>query len=125
MGIKITTDDYGIRVWRSDKFGFPQYAVVTGKTESGKSEYQQVQFRHGIELENGAGIYIDNAFPTMRTWKDKNTGEEKAKSVWMITSFRYKTDDKPDIQLPVRPLATDLLDDLPDSFAAADDEIPF
>lgn len=121
MGIKITTDDYGIRVWRSDKFGFPQYAVVTGKTESGKSEYQQVQFRHGIELENGADIFIDNAFPTMRTWKDKNTGEEKAKSVWMITSFRYKTD----APAPKKPLATDMLDDLPDSFAAADDEIPF
>ena len=131
MGIKITTDDYGVKVWRSDKFGFPQYAIAIGsKTDSGKkiNEYQQVQFRHGVELENGDEIYIDEAFPTLRTWKDKKTGEERSKTVWMITefSFRARHENSRSTNAPApEPQSQVSLDDLPDSFSAAEDDIPF
>ncbi len=128
MGIKITTDDYGVKVWRSDKFGFPQYAVTVGKTESGKHEYQQVQFRRGVELENGDEIYIDSAFPTLRTWNDKQTGEERCKSVWMITEFSYRARKEPETQkeAPAPQQQSQLgFDDLPDSFSAAEDDITF
>lgn len=139
MGIRISTDDYGVKVWRSDKYGFPQYAVaISTKTESGEriSEYKQVQFRRGIELENGDEIYIDNAFPTLRTWKDKQTGEERYKEVWMITDFKFRAryEEEPN---PTQANASKALehnksvgtqasfDDLPDTFAAAEDDIPF
>lgn len=131
MGIKITTDDYGIKVWRSDKYGFPQYSIIIGKTESGKSEYKQVQFRHGVELENGDEIYIDNAFPTMRTWKDRQSGEERSREVWMITEFSYRAryeereQAKPKTETQTQMQMTSQLDDLPDSFSAAEDDIPF
>lgn len=127
MGIKITTDDYGVKVWRSDKFGFPQYAISVGKTESGKHEYQQVQFRRGVELENGDEIYIDNAFPTLRTWNDKQTGEERCKSVWMVTEFSYRArkEPEPQAQMPAPAPQQSTFDDLPDTFEAAEDDIPF
>lgn len=122
MGIRITTDDYGVKVWRSDRHGFPQYAVaISIKTDSGEriSEYKQVQFRRGVELENGEEICIDGGFPTLRTWKDRQTGEERSKEVWMITDFRYRK------QAPPKQSLQDTIEDLPDSFAAAEDDIPF
>lgn len=134
MGIKITTDDYGVKVWRSDKFGFPQYAIAVGtKTEDGSrvNEYQQVQFRKGVELENGDEIYIDDAFPTLRTWTDKQSGELRHKTVWMITDWSYRArQEKLDVpapiqQAPQKPQPQIDMSDLPDTFSAAEDDIPF
>lgn len=121
MGIRITTDDYGTKVWRSDKLGFPQYAVtISTKTDSGEiiREYKQVQFRRGVELDNGEEIFIDDAFPTLRTWKDRQTGDVRSKEVWMVTEFRYRT------QTP-QPKQQVAIEDLPDTFAAAEEDIPF
>lgn len=132
MGIKITTDDYGVKIWRSDKFGFPQYAIAVGtKLEDGSrvNEYQQVQFRKGVELENGDEIYIDDAFPTLRTWKDKQTGETRHKMVWMITDWSYRArHEQPETPAPQRqstPQPQIDMIDLPDTFQAAEDDIPF
>lgn len=125
MGIKITTDDYGVKVWRSDNYGYPQYAIAIGtKTDDGQrvSEYQQVQFRRGVELENGEEILIKDAFPTLRTWKDKQTGETRHKMVWMITDFIYKPQQHMQgTQMQMQSQFTDL----PDTFEATEDEIPF
>lgn len=125
MGIKITTDDYGIKVWRSDRGRYPSYSIIKGKKpDTHKNEYQEVQFKRGIELENGEEICIDNAFPTFRTWTDKNTGEERCKEVWMITEFRYKRSE-PQQQVSRGSLVDMDTDDLPGTFQAAEDEIPF
>ena len=127
MGIKIITDDYGVKVWRSDKFGFPQYAVAIGtKTESGEriTEYKQLQFRRGVELANGDEIYIDNAFPTLRIWQDKQTGETRSKEVWMVTDFTFRS-RREETQTPAPEPKQTTFDDLPDSFDAVEDDIPF
>lgn len=97
MGIKITTDGRGVKVFRSDKYNFPQYAVQIGKkTDKGWiNEFQDVQFRKGVELENGEFIHITNAFPTLSTWNDKQTGELRSKKIWMILDFERESQEMP------------------------------
>ena len=133
MGIRITTDDYGVKVWRSDRHGFPQYAITIGtKTEDGEriTEYRNLQFRRGVELANGDEIIIRDAFPTLRTWKDKKTGEDRSQEVWMVLDFVYKqqtpkqTLEQTVQQSQIQPAQTSF-DDLPDTFSAAKDDIPF
>lgn len=118
MGIRITTDDKGIKVWRSDRFERPTYAVQVSKKEGDGwiNHYQPVRFRQGVEIANGTVIHIRDAFPTLDTWtKD---GQEFKKQVWMILDFdtEGQTVSRP------RPVEAE---ELPDSFAAAEDEIPF
>lgn len=130
MGIKIITDDRGVRVWRSDKYGFAQYSVsIQTKKENGGyiREYKQVKFRGGVELENGAEIIIRDAFPSIDSWKDKTTGELKTKEVWVILDFVYKSaTPMPEKKAQeIEKAAQDLFEDLPDSFSAAEDDIPF
>lgn len=131
MGIKIKTDDKGVKVWRSDKYQYPQYSVmIWHDTDDGErvTEYKQLQFRRGVELANQDEIIINDAFPTLRIWKDKQTGELKHREVWMVLDFKFKTGEPP-VQQELTPVtaseAATLFDDLPDSFSAAEDEIPF
>lgn len=130
MGIRITTDEYGIKVWRSDRYGYAQYSIsIQKKKEDGGylREYKQVKFRGGVEVENGADIIIRDAFPSIDSWKDKNTGELKIKDVWVIMDFVYKTAaPMPEKKAQeIENAAQDLFEDLPDSFQAAEDDIPF
>lgn len=135
MGIRITTDDYGVKVWRSDKFGFPQYAcTISTKTQNGErvNVYKELQFRRGVELQNGEEIYIQDGFPTLRTWTDKKTGQENSKEVWMITEFTYRARYEQETPKPIakqepapKKSVQSSFDDLPDSFSAAEDDIPF
>lgn len=125
MGIKIITDDFGVKVWRSDRFGFPQYSIsISSKTESGErvNEYKPVRFRRGVELENGDEIYIESAFPTLDFWRDKTTNELKHKEIWMITDFSYRAryaHEDPQPQIFTQ-------ENLPDNVAVVDDiELPF
>lgn len=117
MGIRITTDDKGIKVWRSDKYERPSYAVQISKKEGDTwvNDYQPVRFRQGVEIKNGTTIFIKDAFPTLDTWtKD---GQEFKRKVWMILDF----------DVPGQTSKPTIVDtsDLPDSFSAAEDEIPF
>lgn len=127
MGIRITTDGYGIRVWRKDTYGRPQYSIgIQTKNDNGGyiTEYKQVKFKGGVELENGAEIIIHDGFPTLDTWNDKNTGELRKKEVWVILDFTYKTEAQQ--ERPVQKQRTiPQFDDLPDTFQAAEGDIPF
>ena len=90
MGILITTDSKPVKVWRSDKFGFPTYTITISKKEGDHyiREYQDIKFRQGVEVENGAEIYIQKAFPTVASWvKDE---KQYTKKVWQILSFTYE-----------------------------------
>ena len=126
MGIRIATDEYGVKVWMSDKYGFPQYAVRLGRKidDQWVNEYQPVRFRKGVELENGAEIIITDGFADMDVWK-KN-GELHGKQVWMILDFHYKSAPvrqqypEPRVEKPAPDFG-----DLPDTFQAAEDDIPF
>ena len=127
MGIRITTDDYGVRVWRSDNYGRPTYSIsIQTKTEDGSyiRDYKQVKFKGGVELENNREIIIRDAFPTLDTWTDKQTGELKKKEVWVIMDFVYKNAaPKQPVQREYRPIPE--YDDLPDTFEAVEDSVPF
>lgn len=148
MGIKITTDDFGVKVWRSDKFGFPQYAVRISKRQASGdfvNEYQPIKFRKGVELANGDEIYINDGFSCLEVWQDKQTGETRHKQVWQILDFSYRARQEqqapaqpqaypqqaypqqaaPIPQQPVQMQMSSQFTDLPDSFQATDDDVPF
>ena len=129
MGIKITTDDYGVKVWRSDKYQYPQYAIsIQGKDENEQyvTEYKRVKFRRGVEFQNGEEICIDSAFPTLDVWKDKKTGQVQHREVWVVLEYHYASEHKQE-QRQSQVSRGSLIDpaELPDSFSAAEDEIPF
>ena len=121
MGIKIITDDKPVNVWRYDGNGFPQYSIgISKKGDDGRwiREYQQVVFRKGVELANNELIFIHDAFPKLNTWKAKD-GTIGKRVVWQILDFTYAT-DRPAQQAPEYQE-----EDYPDSFAAAEDAVPF
>ena len=146
MGIRITTDEFGVRVWRSDRYGHPNYSVsIQKKKDDGGyiTEYKQIKFRGGVEVENGSDIIIRDGFPTIDTWNDKNTGELKKKEVWVIMDFHYRQ-EAPERTEPQTSFNTGMgerayvdseitdtykrktgYDDMPDTFQAAEDDIPF
>ena len=118
MGIRITTDDRGIKVWRSDKYERPSYAVQISKREGEGwiNHYQPVRFRQGVEVANGTLIRIKNAFPTLDTWVKDD--QQFKREVWMIMEFDTEE------QTIRKPKAVEA-EDLPDTFSAAEDDIPF
>ena len=119
MGIKIMTDDKPVQVWRYDGNGFPQYSIgISKKGDDGRwiRDYQQIVFRKGIELANNESIFIHDAFPKLNTWKNRD-GSVGKRQVWQILDFSY-ADNRPKQQAPA-------LGDYPDSFAAAEDDVPF
>ena len=120
MGFKIQTDIYGTKVWRSDKGVKPSYAVQIGRKEGDTwvNEYQKVKFKGGADIPNGTTIFIKNAFPTLDTWvKD---GVEHKRIVWMIMDYSYPGKKETEV------VETFLeMPDLPDSFAAAEEDLPF
>jgi len=124
MGIRISTDEFGVKVWRNDRHGFPQYSVKLSRMidDEWVNVYQDVKFRHGVELENGSEIIIDDGFVTMDVWKGKD-GVPKGKAVWMILDYHYTTDRSREARQKQRKSAK--AEDIPDSFSAAQDEIPF
>ena len=126
MGIKITTDDRPVNVWRNDDRGFPQYAItISKKGDDGKwiREYQQIAFRKGIELANNESIFIHDAFPKLQTWRTKDGGIGK-RQVWQVLEFTYADKRADHKQAPVQRSGFDDYD-YPDSFAAAEDDVPF
>ena len=125
MGIAISTDDYGVTVWRSDKFGFPQYAIGVQKKEQDRyiTDYQAVRFKKGVELENKEKIKILHAFPVLDTW-EKN-GQDFKRIVWMITDFTYMDRAERPVQGTQMQMASVQRDNVPEGFNAVEDDIPF
>lgn len=125
MGIRITTDDRGIKVWRSDRGQYPSYAVQISKKEGDAwiNDYQKVHFKGGADIPNGTVIQIHDAFPALESWVKDN--QQHKRIVWIIMEWSdgigpYQAQSKN----PVQEVQTSF-DDLPDSFAAAEDNIPF
>ena len=121
MGVRISTDHRGVKVWRSDRGEYPSYAIQVSRKEGDAwiNDYQRVRFKGGADIPNGTDIYIKDAFPTLEFWvKD---GQEHKRIVWMIMDYAFDGQtEKPKqtyIEMPEP--------DMPDSFSAAEDEIPF
>ena len=122
MGIRITTDNNGIKVYRSDKGKYPSYAVRVGKKEGDTwiSDFQKVHFKGGADIPNGTVIQIHDAFPALESWV-KNDQQYK-RIVWIIMEWSdgvapYQAQSRKPVQVED--------DDFPGSFSAAEDETPF
>lgn len=99
MGIVLTTDERGVKVWRDDKGQYPRYSIsFSKKDESGKYQnaYIEVRFKKGIEIANGTDIQINNAFPTFNVGKDG-----KKYTSWMITDFSYMNGGFDAVNIPI------------------------
>lgn len=89
MGLKITTDDKGVKIYRKDrdtKNGgkFATYTMgVSSKTLDGTwlNGFVDCFFKKGVEVNNKAVIKINNAFPTVTEYNDKKYTK------WMILDF--------------------------------------
>lgn len=110
MGLVIKTDNKGVKVWRNDRGQYPSYSYsISRKTQDGKWEttYRSIQFKKGVELENGTNIIIDNAFESFDSWE--KDGKTFKRDYLMVTDFRKMDGD-------------DFID-IPDQ--ALEDELPF
>ena len=121
MGIRWSTDKKGEKVWRSDKFEKPQYAIRVSKKEGDTwvSEYQEVRFRGSPDIPNKTIVYVKDGFETLKTWvKD---GQEHTKIIKVAMDYEFDgMQQKPAptfVQMPEP--------DLPDTFASMDDDLPF
>lgn len=119
MGIKIQTDNKPVKVWRSDRGQYPSYAIQVSKKEGDAwvNDYQKVRFRGSPDIPNGTEIRISDGFPTLETWvKD---GVEHKRIVWVLMDYSYPG-------MTERPKQTFVeMPDYPDSFSAAEEELPF
>lgn len=119
MGIKIQTDNKPVKVWRSDRGQYPSYAIQISKKEGDAwvNDYQKVRFRGSPDIPNGTEIRISDGFPTLETWvKD---GVEHKRIVWVLMDYSYPgMTEKPKQTFVEMP-------DYPDSFSAAEEDLPF
>lgn len=112
MGLKITTDDKGLMIWRDDKGQFPNYSYsISRKDDKGGyiNSYRSVRFKQGVELQNKTLISIKNAFESFNVGKDG-----KKYQYLMITDFDVISGGE-DSGIPDMP-------DIPDGM---DDAVPF
>ena len=119
MGFRISTDNKPVKVWRSDKYEHPTYAIQVSKKEGDTwvNEYQKVRFRGSPDIPNGTEVTIRDGFPALETWvKD---GYEHKRIIWVLMDYEYagmKEAPKPTfITMP----------DYPDSFSLAEEDLPF
>lgn len=106
MGLMISTDDKGIKIWRDDKGNFPRYSyAISKKNDDGTYTncYQDIHFPKGVELANGEVIKIKKAFPSFNVSKDG-----KKYPYLMVTEFERDGE---------------AVIDIPDSIE--DDSVPF
>lgn len=126
MGIKLTSDDRGVKIFRKDgtsSSGNPYtlYSMsVSSKDIKGEwvNGYLDCAFKKGVEVNNKALIKINNAFPTVNEYNGKKTIR------YMITDFEVlEQDDAPPEQVSLDSVANDGFMNIPDN--VDDDAMPF
>ena len=121
MSTRWFTDKKGEKVWRSDRYEKPRYAIRISKKEgdSWVNEYQEVRFRGTPDIPNGTTVYVKDGFETLKTWVKDGVEHTKIIKVAMDYTFDgMKSSPKQSYMQMPEP-------DMPDSFSAAEDEIPF
>ena len=119
MGIRISTDNKPVKVWRSDRGQYPSYAIQVSKKEGDTwiSEYQEVRFRGSPDIPNGTTVYVKDGFETLKTWVKDN--QEHKKIIKVAMDYEYDgMKEKPKQSFMDMP-------DMPDSFSSAEDDLPF
>lgn len=121
MGTRWSTDDRGEKVYRSDKFEKPQYAIRVSKKEGDSwiSEFQEVRFRGSPDIPNKTIVYVRDGFETLKSWVKDGMEHTKIIKVAMDYTFDGMT-EKPKQSFMEMPEP-----DLPDSFSSAEDDLPF
>lgn len=79
MGLKITTDDKGVMIFRQDKTSqsgtpYTQYSMgVSSKDTNGEwvNGFVECGFKKGVEVPNKSKISINNAFYTVNEYNSK------------------------------------------------------
>ena len=98
MGLKITTDDKGIMVFRDDKGQYPSYYYsVSRKNDKDEYEscYRPIRFKKGIDVQNKTIIAINSAFESFNISKDG-----KKYPYLMVTDFSIMGEPEPEITIP-------------------------
>lgn len=97
MGLKLTTDDRPVMIFRQDREyngkTFPVYSMGTSsKDKDGNwvSGFIDCQFRKGVEVENKTRIFIKDAFPIT------NQGKDRTFTKWFINEFEIEGQKKDD-----------------------------
>lgn len=109
MGLVITTDDKGLKIWRDDKGQFPRYSYsISRKNDKDQwvNVYKEVKFKNGVNVENGAVISIKKAFESFNIASDG-----KKYPYLMISEFEVLGGG--DIPIPDVPAAADDEETLP------------
>lgn len=81
MGLKVITDDKGVKIFRKDgtsSSGNPYTTYSMGVSQknadgSWKSGYMPVRFKKGVEVNHKATIKIKNSFPTINEYNGNKT----------------------------------------------------
>jgi len=102
MGLKISTDDKGVKIYRKDrdtKNGgkFATYCMgVSSKTMDGTwvNGFVDCLFKKGVEVNHKAVIKINNAFPTVNEYN----GNKYVK--WFILDFEVIEDGEKPVEPP-------------------------
>lgn len=119
MGTRWMTDKKGEKIFRSDKYDKPYYAIRVSKKEGDAwvSEYQEVRFRGSPDIPHKTIVHVKDGFETLRTYVKDDREYTKIIKVAMDYTFDGMKE---------QPVPTYMqMPDLPDTFSAAEDEIPF
>lgn len=121
MSIRISTDNKGVKIYRFERNGKITYARRVSKKEGDTwiGKYQRIRFKGSPDIPDGTIVYINYAFDSLDTWvKD---GKEHMEIAIVATDYSYDgMQEKPSASYMQMPEP-----DMPDSFSAAEDEIPF
>lgn len=121
MGLTLSADDRGVKVYRHDKVSaagnpYTMYSLaVSSKGSDGNwnQGYMDCAFKKGVSVNNKSVIRIKNAFPTVNSYNGKSTVR------WMITDFDVISDGE--APAPAQSPVSGFMD-IPDGI---DEELPF
>jgi hypothetical protein len=100
MGLNVSTDDKGLKIWRNDEGQYPRYSyTISRKNQDGTWDncYQSVRFKKDVSVSNGVVIKINNAFFSFDTAKDD---PKKKYPYLMVTDFSVISEPEPEISIP-------------------------
>ena len=109
MGLVITTDDKGLKIWRDDKGQFPRYSYsISRKNDKDQwvNVYKEVKFKNGVNVENGTVISIKKAFESF------NIASDGKKYPYLMVS-EFEVLEGGNIPIPDVPAAPDGEDTVP------------
>ena len=120
MGIRWSTDNKGVVVYRFEDNGKPTYKIRHSKKEGDTwlSEYQRVRFRGSPDIPNKTTVYVKDGFEVPDTWV-KNGTQHKDGVIKVAMDYSYAgMKEAPKQSFMDMP-------DYPDSFSAAEEDLPF